>query len=72
MKMFAESIGLFLKKIPISGGGGSCFCPVKTGAFALVIASSHLQRVLRIFVKRLWGEGGGYLTVTIIVEQITR
>lgn len=34
-------------------GGGRCFCPVETGVLAVVIASSLLQRVLRIFVKRL-------------------
>lgn len=39
------------------------------GALAFVIASCHLQRVLRILVKTL---GVGGLTVTIIVEKITR
>lgn len=40
---------------------------VTMGHFMFVIAFCHLQRVLRILVK-----ARGNLTVTIIVEQITR
>lgn len=47
------------------------------GALVFVIAFCHLQRVLRILVKSRGGsrsvaEREGNLTVTIIVEQITR
>lgn len=47
-----------------AGWRGQLLVSSQYGAFALVISSSHLQRVLRIFVKRLGGkvEGRGCIS----------
>lgn len=63
MEVFAESVWLFLKFFPISGGSwgrkaaATADVQSRWGTVAFVIAACHLQRVLRILVKT-WGEEG--------------
>lgn len=59
----------------VGAAAGRLEVAAASGAFVVVFASYHLQGVLKIFLKGWSVEGRwgwGYLTVTIIVEQITR